>query len=68
MLEPMCPKCSETRQIDVMQAGWHFCNVCACPFRWPRPAEEQLPGGPASDAAVTGLLSRSCQETQGRRD
>lgn len=39
---PTCPRCKESSPdlIDVMLADWHFCNVCACPFRWPRPAEE----------------------------
>lgn len=38
--DPTCPRCQETRMIDAMQQDWKFCNVCACPFRWPRPADE----------------------------
>lgn len=38
--EPMCPRCQETRQIEVMQQGWHWCGICCCPFRFPRPVEE----------------------------
>jgi len=48
--EPRCPRCGESGDlIDVMQQGWAFCNVCACPFK--------IRGEGVSVPAVTSALS-----------
>jgi hypothetical protein len=62
--ERMCPRCQETRQIEVLQHGWTWCGICCCPFRWPW-AAAHLPGGPARDDEAG--LSPACREATARR-